>query len=128
MVNGTAKEIPIGLNPHRQAISEYATATPLSSGSEQTQWYLSIHRQEQATPFGKDYGYERKGFNLNMVHHSADQKFSISPTIYYTLQDNNLIERDLSTQIILSPNAPALYTNTGAVNWEITPLTIPFLN
>jgi hypothetical protein len=53
-----------------------------------------------------------------MVHHSADQKFSISPTIYYTLQDNNLIERDLSTQIILSPNAPALYTNTGAVNWE----------
>ncbi len=90
----------------------------LSSGSEQTQWYLSIHRQEQATPFGKDYGYERKGFNLNMVHHSADQKFSISPTIYYTLQDNNLIERDLSTQIILSPNAPALYTSTGAVNWE----------
>lgn len=90
----------------------------LSSGSEQTQWYLSIYRQEQATPFGKDYGYERKGFNLNMVHHSADQKFSISPTIYYTLQDNNLIERDLSTQIILSPNAPALYTSTGAVNWE----------
>ncbi|MFT3919625.1 SusC/RagA family TonB-linked outer membrane protein [Cloacibacterium sp.] len=90
----------------------------LSSGSEQTQWYMSIHRQEQATPYGKDYGYERKGFNLNMVHHSADQKFSISPTIYYTLQDNNLIERDLSTQIILSPNAPALYTSTGAVNWE----------
>lgn len=90
----------------------------LSSGSTQTQWYLSIHRQEQDTPYGKDFGYQRKGFNLNMVHQSVDQKFRISPTIYYTLQDNNLIERDLTAQIILSPNAPSLYTDKGGVNWE----------
>lgn len=90
----------------------------LSSGSAQTQWYMSIHRQEQDTPYGKDFGYQRKGFNLNMVHQSVDQKFRISPTIYYTLQDNNLIDRDLTAQIILSPNAPSLYTETGAVNWE----------
>ncbi len=90
----------------------------LSSGNAQTQWFLSVNNLSQDTPFGYDFNYKRKGVNFNMNHISQDKKFSISPSFYYTVQNNNLIERDLTTQIVLSPNAPNLYNEDGTVNWE----------
>ena len=90
----------------------------LSGGSGQTQFLMGLHHQDQSTAFGYDLGYKRYGFNMNVTHISEDKKFRISPTIYYTLQNNNLSEKDLTGQIALSPNAPALYGSNGNLNWE----------
>ncbi|MCL1689428.1 SusC/RagA family TonB-linked outer membrane protein [Elizabethkingia anophelis] len=90
----------------------------LSGGNGQTQFLVGLHHQDQSTAFGHDLGYKRYGFNINVTHVSSDKKFRISPTIYYTIQNNNLSEKDLTTQIVLSPNAPALYDSSGKLNWE----------
>ncbi|MBW3523319.1 SusC/RagA family TonB-linked outer membrane protein [Chryseobacterium sp. NKUCC03_KSP] len=89
-----------------------------SGGNSQNQYHLGIHHQEQGTAFGNGMGYKRSGFNLSNTYSTEDRKLKISPTIYYTVQDNNLNDADLTRQILLAPNAPALYNPNGQLNWE----------
>ena len=89
-----------------------------SGGNTQNQYHLGIHHREQGTAFGNGMGYKRSGFNLSNTYSTEDRKLKISPTIYYTVQDNNLNDADLTRQILLAPNAPDLYNPNGQVNWE----------
>ncbi|MET3536813.1 MULTISPECIES: SusC/RagA family TonB-linked outer membrane protein [Chryseobacterium] len=89
-----------------------------SGGNSQNQYHLGIHHQEQGTAFGNGMGYKRSGFNLSNTYSTEDRKLKISPTIYYTVQDNTLNDADLTRQILLAPNAPVLYNPNGQLNWE----------
>ncbi len=89
-----------------------------SGGTENTQYYLGLSHLDQSTPFGDGLGYKRSGFNFNTVFTSADKKLKLSPTVYYTKEDNRQTDADLTRQILLSPNAPALYNTSGQLNWE----------
>lgn len=96
-----------------------------AGGGENAQYYLSFSNLNQGTAFGHNLGYKRSGLNFNTVLTSPDAKLKISPTIYYTREYNNQTDADLTRQIVLAPNAPALYDGSGQLNWEQNTFTNP---
>lgn len=90
-----------------------------SGGSEDTQFLVSSNWLQQTTVFPGDFTYSKSNVLVNLAHASPDKKFKINFTGGYTFQDNNQPYLDLTRESrLLSPNAPALYTENGALNWE----------
>ncbi|CAC9974410.1 SusC/RagA family TonB-linked outer membrane protein [Flavobacterium panici] len=91
----------------------------LSGGSENTQFLISGNFQRESTVFPGSFLYKKGGGQLNLNHHSDNNKFKISFTAGYNIQDNDLPAYDFTNEArYLPPNAPALYTADGQLNWE----------
>jgi TonB-linked SusC/RagA family outer membrane protein len=91
----------------------------VSGGSAATQFLVSAAFHDETTVFPGDYGYKRGVLRSNLNHASENQKFRISLSTGYTIQDNNQPAVDLSRIALqLAPNAPALYNADGSLNWE----------
>lgn len=90
----------------------------VSGGDANQQMRISVFNSERGTAYGSDFVYKRSGFTLNSGFTSKDNKLKIMPSIYYTVENNNLAASDLTQKIFLSPNAPALYLADGSLNWE----------
>lgn len=91
----------------------------ISGGSSATQFIFNGNYHSQTTVFPGDFKYVRGGGQLNINHRSEDNKFKITLSAGYNLQDNNLPSTDYSSLArFLSPNAPALYNADGSLNWE----------
>ena len=90
----------------------------LSGGNEQTQFLISGMHRNETTVFPGDYRNRKLSLQSNISHRSSDDRFKATFTTSY-LDDNNLLPpANLAQYIILAPNAPALYTETGELNWE----------
>lgn len=91
----------------------------ISGGSNNTQFILNGNYHSQTTVFPGDFKYVRGGGQLNINHRSEDNKFKMTFSAGYNIQDNNLPSTDYSGLArFLSPNAPALYNSDGSLNWE----------
>jgi TonB-linked SusC/RagA family outer membrane protein len=91
----------------------------VSGGSAQTQFMVSGTYGRETTVMPGDFSYNRVNLRTNLNHVSEDQRFKISFTSGYAIQDNSQASRDLTVEAwTLSPNAPALYNDQGALNWE----------
>ncbi|UPT69966.1 MAG: SusC/RagA family TonB-linked outer membrane protein [Flavobacterium sp. JAD_PAG50586_2] len=91
----------------------------VSGGSATTQFLVSGTFHDETTVFPGDYGYKRGVLRSNISHSSENNKFRMSLSTGYTVQDNNQPAVDLSrTAMLLAPNAPALYNADGSLNWE----------
>ncbi len=91
----------------------------VSGGNEKTQFLLSGLYQNETTVYPGDFNYDRIVLNTNLQHTSTNQKFQISFSSGYTLENNLLPGTDLSAiALILAPNAPALFDENGELNWE----------
>ncbi|MEC4028748.1 SusC/RagA family TonB-linked outer membrane protein [Myroides odoratimimus] len=91
----------------------------ISGGSETTHFSVSANQNTQTTVFPTDKGYKRNTFLVNVNHNSKDRRFQLNSSTNYSLQNNNLIAKDLtSSALTLSPNAPNLYTPDGSLNWK----------
>ncbi|WP_291131196.1 SusC/RagA family TonB-linked outer membrane protein [Flavobacterium sp. UBA7682] len=91
----------------------------VSGGSATTQFLVSGTFHDETTVFPGDYGYKRGVLRSNINHASENNKFRMSLSTGYTVQDNNQPAIDLSrTALQLAPNAPALYNADGSLNWE----------
>lgn len=94
-----------------------ANAT-VSGGSAQTQFLVSGTFHDETTVFPGDYGYKRGVLRSNLNHASENNRFKMSLSTGYTVQDNDQPAVDLTrTAILLAPNAPALYNADGSLNW-----------
>lgn len=90
----------------------------VSGGSAQTQFMVSGTFHDETTVFPGDFGYKRGVLRSNLNHASENQKFRLSLSTAYTVQDNDQPAVDLSrTAMLLAPNAPALYSDDGSLNW-----------
>ena len=91
----------------------------LSGGSETTNFFVSANTYSQGTVFPGDFNYKKGGGHASINHRSADSKFRMLFSATYDVQSNNQPASDL-TRISrnLAPNAPALYTEDGELNWE----------
>jgi len=94
------------------------TQFSVGGGSAQTSYLLSASARKDGTVFPGDFGYKRTNFMLNLNHRSKDDKFSLQANVQKSDQKNNLMATDITPQIFLSPNAPALYDANGNLNWE----------
>lgn len=91
----------------------------VSGGSEHTQFLISSNYGKETTIFTGDFGYKKANVHVNLNHVSEDQRFRVNFSGSYTLQDNRQPSADLTIDAwVLAPNAPALYTEEGELNWE----------
>lgn len=91
----------------------------ISGGNEHTQFRINGRYFNETTVYPEDFNYDRVNLNSNLQHHSKDDRFQLGFTAGYTLEDNLLPSTDLSgVALRLAPNAPALYTEEGTLNWE----------
>lgn len=91
----------------------------ISGGNENTRFLVSGSHNEQSTVFSNDFIYKTNNLATNISHHSADRKFKMNLSGLFSSLNNNVINEDLTKQALyLSPNAPALYSADGTLNWE----------
>lgn len=90
----------------------------ISGGSLNTTFLLSGTYHKEGTVFPGNSNYQRKSSMFNMNHTTPDQKIQIQFSGSYNLEDSTLPIADLASNILLPPNAPALYLPNGELNWE----------
>ncbi|UPQ78311.1 SusC/RagA family TonB-linked outer membrane protein [Flavobacterium azooxidireducens] len=103
----------------------------VSGGSEKTQFLLGGNYFQQGTVYPGSFIYKKGGINVSMNHTSLNNKFRITFSANYNIQDNDQPANDLTTDArTLAPNAPALYDEDGNLNWENNTFVNPlrFLN
>ena len=98
----------------------------VSGGSATTQFLLSGLYQEETTVFPGNFDYDRITVNTSINHKSKNEKFKLTFTGGYTLEKNNIPDRDFAFDAAgLAPNSPALYDEEGNLNWENSTWTNP---
>jgi TonB-linked SusC/RagA family outer membrane protein len=91
----------------------------VSGGSGQTQFLISGNYGKETTVFPGKFRYHKGNIRANLNHTSADSRFRATLATGYTYQDNNQPAKDYTVESrMLAPNAPALYTQDGSLNWE----------
>lgn len=103
--------------------------TSVSGGSEQTQFLLSGTYNSESTVFPGDFNYKKVAFHSKINHESENKKLKLNFSANYVNQDNDLPSTDFTTTALsLAPNAPALYNDQGALNWENNTWSNPLAN
>lgn len=91
----------------------------ISGGSPQTQFLVNGAYQKETTVFPGDSNYKKASVHNNFNHQTLDGRFKINMTTLYTQEDNKMPRTDLTSLAYrTAPNAPALYDETGNLNWE----------
>lgn len=89
-----------------------------SGGNQNIQFFFSSGYNKDETVFPGNMGSNRISLTNNVNYISDDKKFSASLASSYSSVKNNLNYAFLTTYLSLPPNAPALYTPDGKLNWE----------
>jgi len=98
----------------------------VNGGNENTHFILTGSHSRQTTVFSEDFKYEMNSLSGNLSHRSNDNRLLLNVSGLFSVQDNNVISKDITTQAIqLIPNAPALYKEDGSLNWENNTFTNP---
>ncbi|RTZ02741.1 SusC/RagA family TonB-linked outer membrane protein [Flavobacterium bomense] len=98
----------------------------VSGGNSSTQYLLSGNYRKEGTVIPGNFEYGKGSVHFSMNHASDDQKFKLLFSAGYDAQKNNQPGVDLTaTSRLLAPNAPALYTQNGELNWENSTWTNP---
>lgn len=91
----------------------------VSGGSDKTQFILSGNYYTESTVFVGDFLYRKAGSQFSLNHQSDDNKFRLTFSAGYNIQDNNMPAFDFTNDArSLAPNAPSLYNADGSLNWE----------
>lgn len=97
-----------------------------SGGTDLTQFRTTLGYRRETTVYPGNFGMDKFSAATNVTHRSADHRFSISSNSEINFTNSKLPTADLSNQIFLPPNAPAIYTEDGMLNWENSTWTNPF--
>jgi TonB-dependent starch-binding outer membrane protein SusC len=93
----------------------------ISGGNIGIQYLMAGGYHRETTVFPGDLSDQKASFHINLSHTSPNHRFSATTDVKYLYDHNDLIYQDLTgIAIRLSPNAPSLYTNDGALNWAPT--------
>ncbi|MBI5370600.1 MAG: SusC/RagA family TonB-linked outer membrane protein [Sphingobacteriales bacterium] len=90
----------------------------VSGGSGQTQLYINGGYHKESTIIPGNFGEEKISISFNSAHTSLNRRFRIGLGGSYLKNNTVLPKEDISTNLSLAPNAPALYTAEGKYNWE----------
>ncbi|HUC82348.1 MAG TPA: SusC/RagA family TonB-linked outer membrane protein [Flavisolibacter sp.] len=98
----------------------------LTGGTAQTQFLLSSGYHRETTVFPGSFSAEKVSGQMNINHHSANQKFSISMSSSFLQNKTTLPREDLSNFIRLAPNTPSIYQTDGKLNWQQSTWNNPY--
>lgn len=100
----------------------------VSGGTANTQFYIGGAYNHQTTVYPGDFGDTKGAVHMNLTHTSINQKFHLQFTASYVNDNNNIPNIDLTTNIKMAPDAPALYNPDGSINWAFYNGTSTFNN
>ncbi len=90
-------------------------------GTGHTNFRISGGVYRETSVFPGDFSYLKKSVQANMNHQSENGKLQLSFSASYLSDLNRQSREDLTRHaLILPPNAPALFTPEGTLNWEGT--------
>jgi TonB-dependent starch-binding outer membrane protein SusC len=92
--------------------------TNISGGTTNTQFVVGVGYANQGTVFPGDYSDKKISGHVSITNFSNDHKFHTQFTANYINDNSNLPSVDLTPNIILAPDAPALYDANGNLNWQ----------
>jgi TonB-linked SusC/RagA family outer membrane protein len=99
----------------------------ISGGGSQTRFYVGGSFMKENTVFPKDYNYKRTSVFSSIHHNSKNNKLQVGLSTNFGVDNNYLPATDISFRAYhLSPNAPALFMEDGALNWENSTWNNPF--
>jgi len=91
----------------------------ISGGSSNTTFLIGANYNKQTTVFPGDANDKKGSVHFSLNNSSINNKFKVSLTANYLIDDNLLQNYDLTNNAItLPPNAPALKNADGSLNWE----------
>ncbi|HEU5168012.1 MAG TPA: SusC/RagA family TonB-linked outer membrane protein [Chitinophagaceae bacterium] len=88
----------------------------LSGGNGQTQFLMSSGFHRETNVFSNDLSDKMASLHFNFYHSTTDKKLSINFSGFYSNDNNQLIQKDLTQYINLPPNFSA-YDSAGNPNW-----------
>lgn len=98
----------------------------VSGGNESTQFLFSTGYHKETTILPGNFGEEKLSALLDVRHKSHDNRMQLSVTANFLRNNNELPSADITNNITLPPNAPALHTAEGQLNWENSTWVNPF--
>lgn len=90
----------------------------LSGGIGGTTFSASLSGRRESTVFPGDLHDTKLFSSLSMAHTSPGKRFTASFSASFSGDNNRLSGSGGASFLALPPNAPDLYTSTGALNWE----------
>ncbi|MEH6659916.1 SusC/RagA family TonB-linked outer membrane protein [Leeuwenhoekiella marinoflava] len=92
----------------------------VSGGSERTYYNLGVGYQRETSVFPGDFKYTKLTANLSLNHRSSDERFRFQLSTSFGSDRNRQFDGSgfVSSALTLAPNAPALYSDDGELNWE----------
>lgn len=91
----------------------------VSGGDQYTQFSAGAGYHKETTVFPGDNRDQRISAHVSVTNTSSNQKLRTSVSVNYTANDADLLNKDLTgTALFLPPNAPALYHESGYLNWD----------
>ncbi|MBS0032050.1 SusC/RagA family TonB-linked outer membrane protein [Chitinophaga sp. 22321] len=90
----------------------------VAGGNANTQFSIRGGYSNQTTVFPGDYSDRKASLLFSFAHSSADEKFRTSFSANYVNDKNKMPVYDFTGNILLAPDAPAVYDSLGQLNWE----------
>lgn len=91
----------------------------ISGGNINTQFAIGGGYSNQGVVYPGNYRDTKANASFNVTHTTNDQRFRVELNTAYSNDNNNLPNVDLTSQILLAPDAPAIYEANGNLNWQM---------
>ncbi|WP_417873617.1 SusC/RagA family TonB-linked outer membrane protein [Xanthomarina gelatinilytica] len=100
--------------------ANYSTVNAsVQGGDAYNSFLISGNHRKETTVFPGDFKYNKSSVLANINHTSKDDRVAVRFAANYVVDDNNMSTTSMVyAALSLPPNAPALYDETGALNWE----------
>jgi TonB-linked SusC/RagA family outer membrane protein len=111
--------------------AQYTNAqASVSGGNTNTQFLVGVGYNRQTSVYSPDNGAgdEKGSLHFSLNHASSNQKFHMQLTGSYGYENNNVPATDLTQNITLAPDGPALHNPDGSFNWYIYNGNFTFFN
>lgn len=90
----------------------------VSGGNSNMQFYFGGTYKRQTAVIPGNFADQNGSAQFNINSLSSNQRFRLTVSGSYQLDNNAIIQRDLTqSAMFVVPNAPALYTENGQLNW-----------
>jgi TonB-dependent starch-binding outer membrane protein SusC len=89
----------------------------VSGGNNNIKYIIGGSYRNESTIMPGDFFARNASAHFNLNGNSNDQKFNFSFTGNYVNGKRVMPASDLTTNILLAPNAPKIYNNDGSLNW-----------
>jgi len=90
----------------------------LTGGSSGTQFLIGAGYTKNGAPFPGDFSDQKASMHFSLTNTSPNSRLTTQLSAIYTYDNSNMPGSDPQSNILLAPDAPALFDANGNINWE----------